>query len=115
MNEKRTVDTILQTMGTRVANKEVTPAWVWLEAAQSLQALLEGETDKLYEMQQVLAKQRVEFREKDMSVAEATLRVEATDEYREMQRQRAKIARVEEIGRIAKQQANMKDSQYRQS
>lgn len=109
---ERTVDTILTVMQERVANKEPTPAWMWLEAAQSIQALLEVETDTLFEMEQALAKRKAEYLEEGMSVAKSEIIIAATDEYRNMQKQRAKIARAEEIGRIAKYQARMKDSQY---
>lgn len=88
----------------------------WLLAAQMLTVLITEETNKLYELQSVVAKEKlflmdtprngkkgVEF----MSSAEAKTRTEATDEYRDMKKQEAFIEQIWEIIRVAKKQAEL--------
>lgn len=79
----------------------------WLLGAQMLTVLITEETNKLYELQSVVAKLKLSFIEEKKSVAEAKLRVEATDEYVQMKKQEAFIEQVWEIIRVAKKQAEI--------
>jgi len=83
----------------------------WLDAAQKLTMLLGDEHDKLFELQQIVANLKVGCLEEGTSSVEAKTRVEATDAFRSMQKQKAKIGRIEEMVRIAKIQARMLDNE----
>lgn len=100
-----TVDTILGAFNEWITNKKVIDAHLWLDAAQKLNVLLEDEHDKLYEIQQVLAVQRKILIEQGSTVAKAKVMIEATDEYKNYCKQKAKIERIIEFVRIAKQRS----------
>ena len=111
------VDSILDFLEDAVSHKMVLDAHQWLTAAQKLNVLLGNEHDELFELQQEITRATVlelESQEK-RNVALAKTMVQASDQYREMRSQEAKIKRVEEFIRIAKLQARMKDNEYRNS
>ena len=110
MEEKRTVDTILATLREKVEKKEVLPPWMWLEAAADLNLLLEDEQDILFTLQQTVAikKRDVLSGQDKVNVSMATLIVEASDEYKKLCQQRAKVGRVVEQIKIAKSQARLR-------
>lgn len=113
MEEKITVDTIVNYLRDCVEGKVVIDAHTWIDAAQKLTVLLSDEHDKLFDLQQIVAQKKVNLIEGGASGAESKMRVEALDEYREMSKQRAKIERIEEMVRIAKIQARLKDEEMR--
>lgn len=110
-----TVDTIIDFLHGAVSEKKIMPPALWIEAASKLNVLLGDETDKLYDMQQRIARVKTTMLEEDdkKNVSAVRLKVEATDEYTSMRKQEAKIKRVEEFIRIAKIQARLKDSEMR--
>ena len=109
-----TTDTILERLETAVETHEGLPAAKWLDAAQALIALLGNEHDKLYRLEQAVNKAKLEFLDSSekISVARAEIEVKATDLYREWRLQDSKIKRVEELIRVAKKQAGLKDNEY---
>jgi hypothetical protein len=110
MSEKITVDTILSIMKEKVENKEAQfDTEFWLSSAAKLNLLVGDEQDKLFELQQVVAKLKLQWFESQekRNVSEAKLRVEATEEYKEMRKLEAKIKRCEEFVRIAKKMADV--------
>lgn len=111
--EKRTTDSIIESLKKLVENKDIISPHVWLEAAQDLNVLLGDEHDTLFELQQQVANIRLGYlnSQDGINVSEAKLRTEATDEYKAYQKQKAKISRIEEFIRIAKVQARMKDNE----
>ena len=110
--EKINCDTILNTLQTLVETKQVLDASRWVDAAQSLNMLLGEEHDKLFELQQKVAQEKVaRIEETNVSVAQAKLQVESLDIYREMCQQKAKIERVIEFIRISKIQARLKNDE----
>ena len=112
--EKRSVDTILSVLQEKVSNKEVIDATTWIEAAELLNVLLGEETDKLFELQQKVAQEKVaRIEETKASVAQVKIQVESLDIFREMQKQKAKIERVIEFIRIAKIQSRLKSEEMR--
>ena len=108
-----TTDLILGDLKKWVEEKIPVDAHKWLDAAQKLTALMGDEHDRLFEMQREIADMKVQFIEGGATVAKANLLVERLNEYTRMQQQRAKIERVEEMVRIAKLQARMKDTEMR--
>lgn len=109
----RTADSVLQWLEKQVRAKAIIDAHTWVEACQYLNILSGEEADRLFELQQVVARLKVAFIEQGDSVVMAKTKVETTDEYKEMKRQEAKIKRIEESIRIAKIQARLKDSELR--
>ncbi len=110
MNEV-TIEVILSTLQEWVANKRNVDAKLWVEKAQELNIFLFDEYDKLAEAQQKVAALKImslDAQEKK-NVSEATLRVEASDEYKEMRKLENKIKNVEEMIRIAKLQGRLRE------
>lgn len=112
-----TTDKIIDYLQTKVENKEPIHASVWLDAAQKLNILIGDEHDKLYDLQQKVANLKVKFYEdvkegEKPNVSKAKMYVEASEEYKELHKQKAKIGSIEEFIRIAKIQARLKDTEY---
>lgn len=104
MESKRTIDTILNDLKSNVEKREVVhPSW-WVESAEMLNLLLADDQDKLFGLQQEIAKERYEILKSQTkrNVSEANLIVETTDKFREMRTLEAKIRRVQEQIKIAK-------------
>ena len=110
---KITCDTILTSLQEMVEQKKVLDASRWLDAAQSLNMLLGNEHDALFFLQKVITEMKVKFIETGDSVAKAKLKSEATEEHHQMKRQEAKIERIEEMIRISKIQARMKQEEFK--
>lgn len=113
MNDLITTDTILNALKERVENKVPVSPNMWIDAAEKLNILLGDEHDLLLDLQQKVAQMRADLIEGGDSVAKAKSKIEATDEHKEANRQRAKISRIEEMIRIAKIQARLKESEMR--
>lgn len=111
--EEINVQNILAWLTTQVKEKRFLDAHQWVDTAQKLNILLGEEHDKLFDLQQRVAEQKVLLIKSDKSVSEAKTTIEATDLYKEMSKQKALIGRVEEMIRIAKTQARLKDNEYR--
>lgn len=104
MEEKRTIDSIISDLRSKVEKREVVhPSW-WVESAEMLNLLLSEDQDKLFGIQQEIAKERYEILKSQTkrNVSEANLIVESTDKFREMRTLDAKIRRVQEQIKIAK-------------
>lgn len=112
-----TTDTIIDFLQERVENKEPIHASIWLDAAQKLNILIGDEHDLLFDLQQQVANMKVRYYEdikegEKPNVSKAKMYIETSDVYREMNKQKAKISRIEEFIRIAKIQARLKDTEY---
>lgn len=110
-----TTDVIIGHLKNKIENKEPLSPGIYIDAAEKLNVLLSDEHDKLFTQQQKIAEMKVTFLEADpkRNVSMAKLLTEATNEYREMQIQKAKIGRIEEMIRLAKIQAKMKETEFR--
>jgi hypothetical protein len=86
---------------------------LYVEAAAKLNVLLSDEHEKLFDLQQKVAQMKAEIVERGETSAKATILVEATDKYRELQSQKAFIGRIVEFIRISKLQARMKQDEFR--
>lgn len=113
MTELVTTDTILNWLQTQVEQKLPIDAHKWLDACQKITVLLGDEHDKLFDLQQIVAREKIDWIEKGKSATEAKARIETTETYKKMQKQYARIKQIEEIVRIAKIQARMKDFEMR--
>lgn len=102
-----TADTILDFLVSAVESKRMLNPELWLDSAAKLNVLIGKERITLEDMRQVVAKKKLEYltSTEKRNVSEAKLRVEATDEYRDMKKQEAKCDQIEEFIRVAKIQA----------
>jgi hypothetical protein len=108
-----TVDEIISNLEDMVNKKiPMSPQW-YLEQAQKLVVLMGDETDLLHKSQRQVAFLKVQEIEKGKSVAEAKLRSENSQDYVNMQNQKAKCERIIEIIRIAKIQSRMRNEEYK--
>ena len=104
---ERTVDTIIKDLKKIVSEKKVLNPELWAEAAFDLAVLLGDEVNVLAELQQKVSLMRLEFLKEDVRSSVAKMKVEATDTYKEMTIQKAKVSQIEEIIRVAKLQAKI--------
>ena len=94
--------------------RQIPPSW-WLDASAKLNVLIGDEHETLFNLQSSLAKMKATFIGEGKNVSEATVLVEAEDDYRDMQIQRGKIKQIEEFIRIAKKFASMKEEEFMNS
>ena len=102
--DKRTTDTILASLKQLTESRKPIDMRIWLEAAFSLNLLLDDETQLLTKMRQEVAQIKLAIMKKQdkRNVSAADLEVEASDEYRFMKDQENKVDQVREFIRIAK-------------
>lgn len=113
MSDERTTDSIMAAFDKRIREKVPTSPHEWVEAASYLNVLIEDEHDKLYNLEQTVAKMKAEYIKGDYSVAAATVLVETEDIYRDYRKQKARIGQIEEFIRIAKVQARLKNEEIK--
>lgn len=113
MENKNTIDSILD--GFRVMSEEKQPLDVnyWLEGCAKLVVLLSDEQNKLFLLEQILAEQKLKLLEEGKSAAYAKIAIESTNDYVEARKLEAKIDQVTEIVRIGKLQARMSNDNIR--
>lgn len=109
----QTADDILTVLEQWAREKRPVDPTMWVEAAQKLVTLMGDEADKLFRMEQAVAQMRVELLEGGQNATQAKMRVEASDDYREARRQKAKIGRIEETVRLAKLRGRMANEEYK--
>ena len=99
-----TADKILQWFKSAVEEKKILDPELWLDAAHKLVIFLGDEEMKLYELQQKVAELKLKYYEEMEKplVSAAEMKIEATDEFKEYKKQKAKINQIEEFIRIAK-------------
>lgn len=104
-----TADKIIGTLNKWVTEKQPIDHHLWLEAALKITLFLSEEKDKQYELEQEIAKRKVESKDSlpDMSMAEVNMRIEATDLYKEMRRQKGKVDQMLEFIKTAKRYATL--------
>lgn len=100
--ETVTTETIVGHLKKMVEQKIPVPPTLWAEAAEKLNILLGDENDKLFELQQAVAKMKVAYMAEGDSAIKARVKVEAEDIYRDMQKQKAFIEQIQEQIRISK-------------
>lgn len=105
---KRTADTVIADLKKIVAERKPLDRDRWLEAAFYLSLLREDEAYKLNEKNQKVAELKLailKLQEKK-NVAAAEIEVEASETYREMKDQEAKIYTIDELIRVAKKNSD---------
>tara|TARA_R110000868_G_scaffold160342_1_gene389806 strand:+ start:7939 stop:8286 length:348 start_codon:yes stop_codon:yes gene_type:complete len=86
-------------------------AFVWLEGAVKLSALLQTEEEGLVEVEHALIKMKAELIEGGRPANQAKLMVEADDRYLWVMKQRAFIKRCDSIIQLAKKHATISSDQ----
>lgn len=90
----RTADSVLEWLEKKVRAKEIIDAHTWVECCQYLNILSSEPQERLFELQQLVAQQKVSYMENGDSAAMAKIKVEASDEHKDMCRQKAKLERM---------------------
>jgi hypothetical protein len=103
---------IIKNLEEMIEKKLPMSAQYWLEAAEKLAVLMGDETDKLFALQKQVAQLKSTQIMQGNSVAQAKVVAEASDVYEQMQKQKAFVERINEIIRIAKIQARMRNDEY---
>lgn len=111
MDEFVTCDLILNWLKERVANKEPISPQLWLDAALKLNTLSSDETDKLIELESLVAQLRSVFIAEGKSAAAAKAHVEAGEPYKELRKQQEKMKQIVEAIRLAKLSARIKNDE----
>jgi len=109
----RSIETILEWFKATVEAKKPIPPTAWVEAGEFLNVMIGGENDKLAELEQKVAQEKLVLMENSKSVAEAKMKIEATDIYKEAKRQKNKIAQIIEFIRLAKLHARIYSEELR--
>lgn len=103
----QTVDTIIEYLREQVEKRNILGPDVWLRGAQSINMLLQVEQDKLFELEHSLALKKQEALTNGSNGIQARAIIEASDEYLQARKLKAKIDRAIEMIRISKQQARL--------
>ncbi len=110
-----TTDTIISYLRGQIESKLPIDPHLWMDGAMKLNVLLQGEQEKLFELEQKVAELKKILLEDDKTVAYAKTMVEASNECKEMKKQKAKIDRVIEFIRLAKQHSRTASELMRNS
>ncbi len=110
--EERTFDSVMKFVNDSISKREVIDVNTWLDVAQSLNALLENEQNKLFELEKEVAESKMVAIEAGDTVAKAKIRVETSPLFMESRKQKAKVERAIELIRISKQQARLTNDNY---
>ena len=109
------VNSILSYLQEQVEQKIPLAPSIWVDASAKLAVLLGDENDKLFDLQQKVAQIRVEHIQAGdgMSVSRARAITEATNEYKEFHKQKARVEQIAEFIRIAKLRARITETEYK--
>lgn len=108
-----TTDLILHTLQDWVENKTPVSPDRWVDACLKIVVLLGDEHDKLFNLQQEVAKMKANYLAQGETASASKIKVEATDLYKEMNKQKAKIDQIEEMIRLSKIMARMKNDEFK--
>lgn len=107
MEDLNTVDYIIDWLKDKAERRDVLGPSEWLRCALAINVLLQGEEDKLFEIEHGLANKKQEALTSGSNGVEARAIIEASNEYLQARKLKAKIDRAKEIIRLAKKYANM--------
>lgn len=108
----RTIKTIIEDLKKIVENKEILSPSHYVSQAEFINILIGDEIDKLLDLEQKVAQQKMDLLSiNDNKVNKVNIILEATDLYKETQKQKALIKQAEEMVKIAKLQARLKQSE----
>lgn len=105
--ENRTTDSIIAHFNALVESKQPIDPNSWLEAGMYLNVLIQSEQELLFDLEQEVARLRKALLDDGKTVAYAKTMIEATDEFKNARKQKAKIDRVIEFIRLSKQHSRL--------
>lgn len=110
-----TTDTIITWLNEQVTNKFPISPTTFLDAAVKLNLLLADEQEELFNLQQKVSQLKIDYLQDDdkRNVSKAKMMVEASDDFRLMKTQQAKIDRIIEFIRLAKVQSKISSEEMR--
>ena len=111
--EESTVRSIIDKLAEWAAEKRTIGPQVWMDAASKLNVLLQGEQEQLIDRKLSIAKLRAAYMADGDTAAAAKAKVEAMDEWAEMQKQSALIERALEAILLAKKNATLSSEMMR--
>lgn len=112
MSEQNTVDSILDALQKMSQAKVPVDPKKYLEGAEKLNSLVQSVQEELFEKEQAVAVMRRDLLEEGKTGVYAKMIVEASDEYKGCRILKAKIERVVETIRLAKQHARLTTDIY---
>lgn len=115
MENYNTFDSIMEAFGRLAMDKNPISPNIWLAGAVKLNVLLEGEIETLINLEHKLAKMRKEFLELGNTATFSKMMIEATPEYRDVQRQKARIKSAQDAILLAKKYATITSELMRQN
>lgn len=115
MDNYNTFDSIMEAFSRLAMDKNPISPNIWLAGAVKLNVLLEGEIETLINLEHKLAKMRKEFLELGNTATFSKMMIEASDEYKEMQLQKARINNAKEQILLAKKYATITSELMRQN
>ncbi len=109
-NTARSIVELLQTMAEKRGDID---AHLWLTCAMKLRVLLQGEQEKLVDMERDVQILKAEYLSSGDSAVSAKIRVETTDEYVIMKKQEVFIKTALDLVLLAKKYASVESDIYR--
>lgn len=113
MNQTRSIDTLLDWLKNATTKRESINPSQFVEAATYMVILMGEEHEKLSLLKQNVAKMKMELLKEYDKVNKVTLIVEASDTYREMKNQEARISLIEEYVRLSKLMGRLKSEELK--
>ncbi len=108
MDQLVTIDTILEWIEKQVQERHPIDGHMYMEIAFKINALLQGEQEKLFEMESEVANMRkLLLEDPNMPVNRSKSLIEASNEFLQAKKQKAKIDRAIELIRLCKQNARI--------
>ena len=104
-NDKKTIDSILEDMETRVAENQPVSPVQWLEGAISINALKGNLDDNIADFEANLAIREAEYIEMDNSAVTAKILAKKDVDYEGYLKAKAKEKRITEFLRLAKKRS----------
>jgi isocitrate/isopropylmalate dehydrogenase len=113
MENINTFEKVSEALRELAEKREVVSPEKWMAGAIKLNILLESEVEKLIELEFIVAQKRRQLLDQGNSVAYCKSMVEATEEYKAVRLQQAKIDNAKQTILIAKKYAQLASEQMR--
>lgn len=110
----QTIDDILAVLQEDAQNRVAVDPAFYLEAGLKLMSLVGVESDRLYELESAVANfKSMLMEEPSMTAAKAKIRAEASPQYLEARKLKAKIERIYEMVRLSKARARIGQEEFK--
>lgn len=113
MDTLNTFGSVTEWLRKLATEKEVISPDVWLRGAVKLNVLLEEEVERLIVMEFMVSNMRKDLLSQGNSAVYSRMMIEASDEYKDVQIQKARISNANETIKLAKRYAQLASDQLR--